>query len=141
MRRAVHDGQRPWPDIRARQHPQFQATDSVNLEQWSKTPVWKNPAQCIGNIDKSMTGTLEHPPISENGRAFLADLLTQLTDAQLHDLFDVARFPLRSGGVKPGKPMTTTAEWVDAFKHKRDAIVKHSCPDTAQTRPPSGANR
>ena len=65
--------------------------------------------------------------ISEEGRAFLADLLTQLSDAQLHDLFEVARFPLRSQGVKPDKPMITTDQWVDAFKEKRDEIIRRSC--------------
>ena len=38
-----------------------------------------------------MTGTLDKPVISEAGRAFLAGLLAQLSDAQLHDLFDVSR--------------------------------------------------
>ena len=100
----------------------------MSFERWAKTPVWKDPAPCIGNLDKSVTGTLDRPGISEAGRMFLADLLAQLSDAQLHDLFEVARFPLRSEGVHPDKPMITTDKWVDAFKHKRDEIVGHSCP-------------
>jgi hypothetical protein len=67
-----------------------------------------------------MTGTLEHPVIGEAGRAFLASLLGQLTDAQLHDLFDVARFSVHSGH--------STDEWVAAFKRKRDEIATRSCP-------------
>src|SRR5207247_2355989 len=77
----------------------------------------------VGNIAKSVTGTLDHPVISEEGRAFLADLLMQLSDAQLHDLFAVARFPLRSLGMKPARPATTVDQWVEAFKAKRDEIV------------------
>jgi hypothetical protein len=74
-----------------------------------------------------MTGTLENPLISESGRKFLADLLVQLSDAQLHELFDVARFPLRSrsGGAK--RPVTID-QWVDAFKQKRDEVVNRTCP-------------
>jgi len=92
---------------------------SVNFEEWSKTPVWKDSSGCVGNISKSMTGTLEHPAISEAGRAFLAGLLAQLSDAQLHDLFDVSRFALRSGH--------STDEWVAAFKRKRAEVADRSC--------------
>jgi len=44
-------------------------------------------------LPKSSTGTLDNPIIREEGRKFLADLLVQLTDVQLHDLFEAARFP------------------------------------------------
>jgi hypothetical protein len=103
------------------------AEASVNFERWARTHVWKETAQCVGNIDRSVTGTLDRPIISEGGRAFLADLLRQLTDAQLHDLFEVARFPLRSQGVEPRKPMITTDQWVAAFKQKRSEIAGRSC--------------
>ena len=42
-----------------------------------------------------MTGTLGDPAISEAGRKFLADLLVQLTDQQVRDLFEVARVDRR----------------------------------------------
>lgn len=100
---------------------------SVNFDEWSRTPVWKDSNRCVGNLSKSMTGTLENPLISEGGRKFLADLLVRLSDAQLHDLFDVARFPLRSRSVGAKQPVTT-AQWVDAFKHKRDEVVNRTCP-------------
>ena len=48
---------------------------SMNLELWSQTPVWKEGAACVGNLPKSLTGTLKDPVISEDGREFLADLL------------------------------------------------------------------
>src|SRR5207253_10997309 len=37
---------------------------SVNFDQWSKTPIWKNSATCTGNLSKSATGTLKDPLIS-----------------------------------------------------------------------------
>jgi hypothetical protein len=100
---------------------------SVNFDEWSRTSVWKDSKRCVGNLPKSMTGTLENPLISESGRKFLADLLVQLSDAQLHELFDVARFPLRSrsGGAK--RPVAID-QWVDAFKQKRDEVVNRTCP-------------
>ena len=96
---------------------------SVNFEQWSGRKVWSDARSCTGDIPRSQTGTLDHPRISEAGRKFLADLLVQLTDAQLRDLFTVARFPERTGAGRPA----TVDEWVGAFKQKRDEIVKRNC--------------
>ena len=104
------------------------ATSGLNLTEWSRTPVWKNPARCVGNLEKSFTGTLEHPAISEAGRQFLADLLTQLSDQQIYDVFATARVTLRvrtPGDAHSGFP--TIEEWVGAFKQKRDQIVNHHC--------------
>jgi hypothetical protein len=95
------------------------SSGSVNFEDWSRTKVWADSKSCAAELKKSMTGTLDHPVISEAGRKFLADLLAQLTDQQLHDLFDVSRFAARGHSVD---------EWVDAFKHKRDEIVTRTCP-------------
>ena len=64
---------------------------AMHLVQWAATPVWKNATGCVGNLAKSFTGTLGDPQISEEGRAFLAKLLTQLSDQQLRDLFEITR--------------------------------------------------
>jgi len=85
----------------------------MNLELWSQTPVWKEGAACVGNLPKSLTGTLKDPVISEDGREFLADLLVGLSDAQLHDMFEAAR-------VDPDA-------WTRAFKAKRQQIVDRRC--------------
>jgi hypothetical protein len=101
---------------------------AMNLVQWSATPVWKGATGCVGNLPKSFTGTLDNPVISEAGRKFLAGLLNQLTDAQLRDVFDVARVTLRLRD--PGKARSgfaTTQEWVDAFKRKRTEITGRTC--------------
>jgi hypothetical protein len=103
-------------------------TGSVNFSEWSQTPVWKDATGCVGNLPKSLTGTLDDPTISESGRQFLADLLVQLSDRQLYDLFDVARVTIRPrvpSDVRSGTP--TIDEWVQAFKQKRDEIVNRRC--------------
>jgi len=104
------------------------ATGSVNFKTWSQTPVWKDGDQCIGNLRKSFSGTLENPRISEGGRAFLADLLVKLSDEQLRDLFEVARVELRPPKPGSSEPGASVDEWVQAFKQKRDAIVTRHCP-------------
>jgi hypothetical protein len=101
---------------------------SVNLQRWRAEPVWAESAMCIGNLRKSFTGTLKMPAISEAGRAFLAGLLTQLTDAQLRALFEAARVDLRLRS--PGRALSGFAsvdEWTTAFKAKRDEIVNRRC--------------
>jgi len=92
----------------------------VNFERWSSLRVWKDPKACVGKLSGSATGTLTDPTISEAGRKFLADLLVQLSDVQLHDMFEVARFG------QPGD--ASIDQWVVAFKHKRDEIVGLTCP-------------
>jgi hypothetical protein len=104
------------------------AIGSVNFKEWADTDIWLDPERCIGNLPKSNTGTLENPTIKEAGRKFLAGLLAQLSDAQLHDLFEVARFPERVQASGQGKRGSTVEDWVAAFKAKRDQIVNHTCP-------------
>jgi hypothetical protein len=89
---------------------------------WSKTPIWKDRAKCVGNLYGSHTGTLHDPVIAEAGRAFLSGLLAQLTDSQLHDLFTVAMFDRKPHG---GAPIDA---WVNAFKAKRAEIASTKCP-------------
>jgi hypothetical protein len=103
------------------------APGGVNFDEWSHVQVWTDPKGCVGNLPKSMSGSLNNPVISEAGRKFLADLLVQLSDAQLHALFDVARFPLRSGLGGDANRNVTVDAWVDAFKKKRDEVVNRSC--------------
>jgi hypothetical protein len=101
---------------------------SVNLAAWRKAPVWKEGASCVGNLPRSITGTLGDPRVSEDGRAFLAGLLSQLTDRQLHDLFEAARVELRLRApedVASGFP--TIDEWVAAFVDKRRQITERRC--------------
>ena len=100
----------------------------ANLEGWRTTPVWRDEPGCVGNLDKSFTGTLHRPVIGEAGRRFLATLLQQLSDAQLHDLFEVARVNLRVR--EPGHALSgfpAIDEWVSAFKQKRGEIVEKRC--------------
>src|SRR5579862_5706859 len=69
--------------------------EGVNFSRWAGTPVWKNPEGCVAKLSGSFTGSLSDPVISEGGRKFLSDLLQQLTDQQVHDMFAVAQIPTR----------------------------------------------
>jgi hypothetical protein len=95
-------------------------TAAVNFKEWSRQPIWSGPTGCVGDLPRSWSGTLRDPHIGEAGRKFLADLLAQLSDAQLHDLFEVSRFTDRD-------PSATIDDWVNAFKHKRSEILARHC--------------
>jgi hypothetical protein len=93
---------------------------AVNFEAWSSTPMWKDTKGCVAQLSKSFSGSLENPKISESGRQFLAEILSQLTDQQLQDMFEVARFTKRD-------PNVSIDDWVRVFKQKRDEIAGARC--------------
>jgi hypothetical protein len=104
------------------------AIGGMNLVEWSRTPVWKDTVACVGNLPKSLTGTLVDPPISEEGRQFLAKLLVQLSDTQLRGMFEAARVQLRlRNQTDVFSGFATVDEWVAAFKTKRDQVVNRRC--------------
>lgn len=102
--------------------------DSVSLANWREVPIWTDLAQCVARLKGSFTGSLRNPRISEAGRAFLAGLLVQLTDAQLRDLFEAARVNRRPSDPGKGGSPAGVDEWVRAFKAKRAQIVDKRCP-------------
>ena len=101
---------------------------SVNLREWTRASIWKDDTGCKANLRKSFTGTLADPVISEDGRRFLAGLLTQLSAAQLRDLFSIARVTQR-GGPSDGEDvgLGTIDQWVDAFRAKRQEVLQRRC--------------
>jgi hypothetical protein len=107
-------------------------TDSVSLTTWAQLPVWKDGSTCVARLKGSITGSFSDPEISEAGRAFLAGLLVQLTDAQLRALFQTARVKRRSDDPSsdPAKegPAARVDAWLLAFKQKRSQIVDRHCP-------------
>jgi hypothetical protein len=105
------------------------AIGSANYRKWSETPVWKDEPGCVGDLSRSWTGTFHDPVISEEGRQFLAHLLVQLSDQQIHDLFAAAQIERRVvPGERPGQPRPTVDQWVTLFKKKRAEIVDRTCP-------------
>jgi hypothetical protein len=105
--------------------------DKMKLDSWAEVPIWRNPATCEGDLTRSLIGNLEHPHISEAGRRFLANRLMMLSDSQIRDLFTAARVDRRGDTTKDqngdSRPVTA-ADWVRAFKARREQIVSHTCP-------------
>jgi hypothetical protein len=106
-------------------------TSKMTLADWSEARVWKEGEQCVGDMPRSFTGSLENPRISESGRLFLAQRLMLLSEKQIRDLFTAANVERRNetiaaaGGAS--RPVTVE-DWARVFERKRDEIVKARCP-------------
>jgi hypothetical protein len=117
-----------------------EASAAMYLRGWKSQPVWNTAKEelhfkehgqkvCIGNLVPALGGELADPEIKEEGRVFLADLLNQLSDKQLEDLFRVARAEKTDEKILENDRLRSVIvqDWVDAFKMKRDEINNHSC--------------
>jgi hypothetical protein len=93
----------------------------LDLDAWTQVPVWDDRAQCTVSMrDLPFDGaTFGRATITERGRRFIADRLTQLSEAQLTDLFESARFGQKRGFFAPTYDV---AAWVRVFKAKVQAI-------------------
>ncbi len=106
-------------------------TSKMTLADWDSAGTWKDSQQCVGDLPRSFTGTLDNPRISEAGRRFLAGRLTRLRDRQIRDLFTVSNVERRGEtitGVDGRKRPVTVDDWVRVFKRKRSEIVAARCP-------------
>ena len=97
---------------------------------WSSLPMWEDARACRAHL--AARATASNPVIGEAGRRLLAERLSALTDKQLRDLFTAARIE-RLGETttgSDGKPRAVTvADWVAAFKRRRQELVDNRCPE------------
>lgn len=122
----------------------FTSNDSakMNIDTWSNRKLWASagseasPRQCKAALRKSLTAHdgLSDPAISEEGRRFDANLLCQLSDQQLADMFKVSRaaampkYHNSDGSFKPGVDEASVVQkWVVAFKAKREQLAAARC--------------
>ncbi len=120
----------------------------IDLKSWKAKEIWNtalearnrakggNPV-CFGNLTSSyLAGQegLQDPIITEDGRKFLAGLLSQLTDQQIRNIFVVARVDQMDEMIEEGGTTrkVTVDDWVAVFKKKRAEVQEKSCPQTEQ---------
>ena len=96
------------------------AISGANFRAWSTTPLWEDGPGCIGKLSPSFTGTLSSPSISEDGRRFLARLISRLSQRQIRALFETSRFSVQNTG-------GSVEDWVRVFNAKRQQIVGRRC--------------
>jgi hypothetical protein len=91
--------------------------NKVTVGKWVKLPLWRDKDKCILKINAPPNASLKDSwQVSEEGRAFLANLMKELTAKQIRDLFTVSRISMS------GEQVTIT-EWVNAFMEKMDREI------------------
>ena len=93
----------------------------VDLHDWEAAAIWEDRASCVVSMRDMPHGgaTFGRARVTESGRRFAADLLGQITDAQLAELFGAARFDRLRG---PFRENASVSEWVRVFKARAAAI-------------------
>ncbi len=102
----------------------------VDLDGWSKAPIWSDRATCATSMDALPYhgATFKPVKITEAGRQHLGGLLSQLSDRQIDSLFRDARFD-HSTGLIGGVKATPIQRWVQTFKARVKQITEGpSCP-------------
>ncbi len=94
----------------------------ANFEKWKDKEIWKGRDGCEARLKGSLSGTMSDPEISEAGRALLSGLLSQLTAAQVEDLFRYSRIELR-------EPSVPVSSWAAVFREKAAQIASRRCPE------------
>jgi len=105
------------------------AVHPLNLKRWSTVSLWKDSERCIGDLHVNFANGpgLTDPEISEPGRKFLADLLSNLIrhESKLRDIFDAAHIQEYDDH---GRKYSAD-DWVRTFKARAAQIIDHpSCP-------------
>jgi len=102
----------------------------IDLKKWSTDAVWKDNQRCIGSLHVNFGNGpgLSDPEISEAGRKFLADLLSNLIkhESKLRDIFDAAHIQdYDDHGHK-----YSADDWVVAFEARAQQIINRPpCPN------------
>jgi hypothetical protein len=99
----------------------------LNFEKWRHKAVFKDQAACTGNLRQDIGNGrdgLTFPKISEEGRLFFADLLSQFISDQSRvvAMFEVAHMEMADH-------RHSAEDWADVFTSKAREIINHSpCP-------------
>jgi hypothetical protein len=97
----------------------------MDFKRWSSAAVWEDSERCIGDLHMNTRNGagLSDPKISEAGRKFLADLLSNLIqhESKLRDIFDAAHIQEYDDH---GRKYSVD-DWVNAFKARAAQIINH----------------
>jgi hypothetical protein len=101
----------------------------LDFKKWTTASVWEDSQRCIGDLHMNFGNGpgLSDPEISEAGRKFLADRLSDLIkhESKLRDIFDAAHIQ----EYKDHGKQYSADDWVRAFKTRAAQIIDHApCP-------------
>ena len=89
----------------------------MDLEAWKKVSMWDDRSRCTVTMrELPFDGaTFGNATITERGRRFFAERLSALSEKQLGELFEHARFGHKRGLFNPTSPVE---DWVRVFRAK-----------------------
>jgi hypothetical protein len=101
--------------------------NKMDLHNWRNTPVWADAKTCFVSMERLPFGggTFPEGRISEKGRQFLLGMLSQLTTAQVRELFARSGATGLEGITMAGRDPDA---WVAAFMDKVRQIREAACP-------------
>jgi hypothetical protein len=110
----------------------WKKTEVFNTAEEARQLVKTDQKFCVGNLVASMGAGdvgLTHPFIGEEGRQFLAELMNQLTDQQIRDLFRVARVDRLDEFEEKDdiRRKITADDWAQIFAQKRAKLNEERC--------------
>ena len=114
----------------------YEKVAKASLAGWtnqSKSPVWKDFSKCQASLKGSAwSGTLDHPRVSNVGRAVLTERLGSLSKEQLTAIFQAARIEEKketwTDPATGQERLVTVDDWVHGFQTMVGLIDKE-CPE------------
>lgn len=100
----------------------------MSLKHWKGYKVFKDKNTCLTNNRAVPFSGFKNKEISEDGRQFLADLLSKLSRDQIKDLFRATRVDLRDEVLFSTPREETIEAWTSAFEEKVEEITSTKCP-------------
>ena len=94
----------------------------VNLARWRELPIWSDRSACRVSMRRLpfAGGTFPDVAVSEAGRMLLGRQLAALSDAEVRNLFEAARFPDYHSPTDDGRDLEA---WTRAFRVRVDRIL------------------
>jgi hypothetical protein len=94
----------------------------VNIGRWPSAPIWADPETCMVTMRSFpwKGGTFPDVQISEDGRRLLAHGLEAITEEEIREIFQDARFPQFQTATEDEADLQ---EWVAAFRTRTRQIA------------------
>jgi hypothetical protein len=124
-----------WVPFREPSLKRLVSPSKVRFDEWEKVPVWSDPEECITKVNGMPNATLGNEKISEDGRRFLAERISLLSDDQWVALIELSRVELLEEELEtPGgeRRPVTPEDRIEVLKRKLRQVLDHRCPPASR---------
>ena len=124
-----------WVPFREPSLKRLVSPSKVGWGEWEKVPVWSDPEKCITKVNGMPNATLGDEKISEEGRRFLAERISLLSDEQWVALIELSRVDLLEHELEtPDEELrpVTPEDRIAVLRRKLKQVLDHRCPPAAR---------